>query len=428
MSTRTQLRQAISRNLRDLELATVASMSGSNPRCTELKRFPDDDFNDGQVYCYSGTGAGESQFISDFAQTNGELTPLSTWGTAPVANDLLEVRKADGLLVAAYHDAIDQAYRDIEDIYLADKLSETLTMERSRAEYTIPSGWRYLSSVEYLMPIIAWGSHSYDYAYSLYTGATTRVRLAQSIKVGNDVQISGVRLYLRKLGTISTAKTLTLAIQGNSSGFPNGSSIVTDATATLSTDSIDGTPAYYAFTFTNAVLLSRDTTYHLVLSISGAVDAVNYIIWCADTDNAYADGSPATYDGTDWTAVSGTTLIFSVLPARPNGVYVKLPPNLWHVTRSDKLLSLDVRYEGAGIRIIGQGQASLLTADATESTVPEGYVINQATALLLPQLPGDRKDNRDIKALLSYYQGRAEALRSRCRVQPRPSSAIVDLR
>lgn len=411
-------------------------MSTNNIRSNNLLHLPDDALNDGECFVYSGTAAGLSRRISDFAASNGEITPYSAYSPNAVAADLFEIHKYQGWMVADYNRAIDEAMQEAEDVYLADKIDTTLTMQQARFEYPIPSGFRYLGAVHMDTLLNAsdyWGSQVYDDDQPLFS-TSANAKLAQAfVPDANDIPsgrwVGSVRLFLRMVGTYSVARTLTLKIETNSSGAPSGTQ-VTNASATLSSSSVSGSYGYADFAFTNPVWLTGDTTFHLVLSISGAADSTNYIAWGRDDSTQYGNGAAATGTAAPvWTTIASAALIFALGNPVTTGRYAELAPDDWDVIRSDKFLWIRRPTEGRAIRVIGQGQATALSADTDTVGVPEGFIIAKATALMLagraggPQVDADARLQRAM-----YWESVAEKARRRLFTQPRPNSRAVDAR
>ena len=434
---RWQLRHNVARAVEGskFRLGTVTSMSGQNIRSNDLVQYPNDDWNDTEVFCYSGTGAGAGRIISDFAASNGEITPFVSWGTAPVANDLFELHRYQGWLTDDYNKAIDMAILAAKDTYLTDKLDTTLTMQQARFEYPIPSGYRYLSAVHEDTLLNAsdyWGSNLYDADQALFdTSAATK--LAQAfVPDANDIPsgrwVGSVRLFLRVIGTISPVRTLTMKIETNSSGAPSGTQ-VTNASATLLTSSVTGGYAYFSFAFTNPVFLTGDTTYHLVLSISGSADSTNYIAWGKDNSTQYGNGAAAKYSGSAWSTIASAAMIFVLGNPMSTARYRQLAPGDWDVVRSDKLLWIRCPTEGRVLRLLGQGQATALTADTDTIPVNEEYVVAKAAAIMLaghaagPQVDADARLQR-----AALYEQLAAVYKGHMRTIPRPNSRVVDAR
>ncbi len=414
-------------------LGTVTSMSTNNILSDDFAQYPDDQFNDGQLYIYSGTvGTAVSQYriISDFAQTSGNFTPVSAFSPQAVAGNLFEVHQHGGPFYADYNNAIDRAMIGAEDAYLTDKLSEALTMEFGRYEYPLPTGYRYLSKVQgdTLCPSGSmWGAENFEGSQGLYTAAGNQ-RISQAFVMDEDTWIGSIRLYLAHFGTIPTALTLTVSIQTNSSGLPSGDVVQNGTADTVLTSSIVGTYQFINFNLSKPVHLTADTTYHIVLQISSACDSTNFIGWGYDDGTSYGNGARATYGGAAWTAGTGTQ-IFVLGNPKITARYEDIPVTDWDVIRSDKLLYIADPIDGRVLRLIGQGQATALSADTDTIGVPEDYVIVKASAILLAGMAkGPQTDTQGMLQRAAYFDALAERYKAGMRVQPRPNSRVVDAR
>ncbi|MDO8671247.1 MAG: choice-of-anchor R domain-containing protein [Dehalococcoidia bacterium] len=417
------------------QLGTVSTMNGSNIRSNDLLAYPDDHWNDGECFVYSGTGAGGSRIVSDFAATLGEVTPFAAWDTAPVATDLFEMHQHDEWRADDYNKAIDLAILAAKDTYLTDKIDTTLTMQGVRFEYPIPSGFRYVGAVHMdtmLNGSDYWGSDNFDADQALFdTSATTKLSQA-FVPAANDVPsgrwVGSVRLFLRLVGSMSTARTLTLKIETDTAGAPSGTQ-VTNASATLLTSSVPGGYGYCDFAFTNPVWLTGDTTYHLVLSISGTADSTNYIAWGRDDSTSYGSGAAAKYSGAAWSTIASAALIFTLGNPASTARFAQLAADDWDVIRSDKLLWIRRPTEGRAIRILGQGQATALTADTDTIPINEEYVVAKASAIMLSgHASGPQLDLESRLQRATFYENLAGMYKAKMRVTPRPNSRIVDAR
>lgn len=126
--------------------------------------------------------------------------------------------------------------------------------------------------------------------------AAATTKIAQSFIPFDSVGCVGVDVYLRKVAT--PVDTVTVGIQGDSGGFPDGSYI---GSASMSGASISGSTTKYNFSFT--ATLSKLLPYHVVFERSGANDAVNYY-QSGLNSNVYKYGLAETYDGAAWSSTA----------------------------------------------------------------------------------------------------------------------------
>lgn len=455
MATRAAIRQAIFQNLKDDLTGTVSVVNSQTISVPEIVHLPTGELNDSEVYIYSGTGAGQSRRIRTHTQVLadgvGTLLPYANWTTPPNTTSLVEIHKFEyGWTVAKGNEAISQTHQALEDIYLTDVTDETLTMQGGRREYPIPSGLRWLHSVEidhpadvgtpgsvYDQGALNWGSTYYDQDRGLFS-ATSQAKLAQVFQVtsgGNPAGFwsGGVALFLRSVGTLPT-QTLTVRLETVSGGLPTGTLLDAKATGSIASSVVSGTYRYMQATWTAPVYVPSGTSVAIVVSTSASVDASNYVAWGEDTSTSYPFGSAARYDGSAWSAISGSAFVFAVQSSQLNSRFVPIPqadPNgpLWDVVRGQSVLWVRDPKEGFRLRLKGQGQATAPSADSDNVTIPEAFCIPKATSILLAMQPGGPQtdaDARDRWALA--HDARAERVLPMCRVQVRPNSKPVALR
>jgi hypothetical protein len=155
-------------------------------------------------------------------------------------------------------------------------------------------------------------------SYALATAANViDVELRESAILQNKIaatwtqsgaaQISEVVLVLKKNGTVSTTN-LTLTIEGDSTGDPDGSAI---GTATFSTDNVSSAYGGCTFTFSTPVEVADATTYHLVLASDYTSHADNNISWQAES-GLTSGGNQTIYDATVWAADADDSQIFII--------------------------------------------------------------------------------------------------------------------
>ncbi len=129
--------------------------------------------------------------------------------------------------------------------------------------------------------------------------------IAQSFKLPASTDVNGVSLVLSKSGTVPDDVPVTLTIEEDQPGKPNGT-VVTSATGAASGNlrpANISTPGAYRFNFTGYVTLDFNKTYWLRLTgawgASNKTDA-NFIQWHAHdgVSGDYTDGR-ALYQTTD---------------------------------------------------------------------------------------------------------------------------------
>lgn len=143
----------------------------------------------------------------------------------------------------------------------------------------------------------------------LRAGATTTVKLGMSFTQSGTRSIKRVALYLKKNGTITSGKIVTLAINSDSAGSPSATTLGT--AGTIQTDNISTTAGWVVFTFANPVDLTDATVYHLVLTGDYTASTSNYIGWYSNT--VASGGNYEDHDNSNWAAVTTTQKLMAYM-------------------------------------------------------------------------------------------------------------------
>jgi len=121
--------------------------------------------------------------------------------------------------------------------------------------------------------------------------------IAQSFSPVTGASVTTVALQLFKEG--EPGGTLTLTLEGDSAGTPDGAPV---ATAELSIASITNpNPAFYTFTFASAATLTAGETYWLRLGASYGASDDNLVLWSGNDGDAFSRGSAAYFNFTTQT-------------------------------------------------------------------------------------------------------------------------------
>lgn len=138
-------------------------------------------------------------------------------------------------------------------------------------------------------------------------------KLAQSFQTGSDaVRVKQVDLWLAKKN--SPTGNLSVRIETDSGGSPSGTAVAVGSTSsgTVAASGLGITMQKVTFTFAKPPALDASTTYWIVLSTTDGAHASNYVLWYADSDGGFANGTLKTYDGSVWSA-TGMDGIFRVM-------------------------------------------------------------------------------------------------------------------
>ncbi len=100
-------------------------------------------------------------------------------------------------------------------------------------------------------------------------------QLAQAFTVGNDLTISGVKLYLKKVG--APADDLTYTIETEAGNAP---STIVVATATVNESTLGTSYGYIEFTFASNLTLAQGARYQQRL-VTDRTSTADYVVWGA---------------------------------------------------------------------------------------------------------------------------------------------------
>jgi len=153
--------------------------------------------------------------------------------------------------------------------------------------------------------------------------AGTEYQQAQGFKLTAEEvksQIGGIRAYLKN--ATSCLGDITVRIEGDNAGVPDGVLANANATGTIPTGDVNATYGWVTCNFATSFALTASTQYWLVLSVAAQANDVGYD-WQSDASSpTYSDGTRAYHDGS-WTADSNSDLLFNIL-SRPTSVNCSL--------------------------------------------------------------------------------------------------------
>lgn len=406
MATRREIRRSIGnfrhRGRRLLEVfGTATAATSTTLDLAELDFYSDqsaDEFDGYGLSSVGGVGAGTEARVSTFTAANDRVTFTPSYATFDTTS-IIELWQSD-LNATRVNDAINRAIDLIRNEVLVPISATLYAYEGSRTEYPIPDNFVKLYGV-YALKVGAdtqVAAAEADTFRALYDAAA-RTRLAQGFKPTTTGLYRGLVLWLRKQGTIGTERTLTCVVDNDSSGAPNTASTITGTSTTVGTDDIFTETAPLFFDWGRPVQLVAGTQYWADLSISGNADSTNHIQWAEDDDNVYADGSLQTYNGSAWTNVSGSDMVFSLVKWSDD--WVELLGSDWDVTRrsttrgtlellGDAKRPLPTDFgvtltmtEGTPLRFLGLRRAARPTVDTDELEGPRAFIELEALATVM---------------------------------------------
>jgi len=133
----------------------------------------------------------------------------------------------------------------------------------------------------------------------LRNNTNDNIRLAAKWTQSGARQIKRVGLMLKKNGTITSGKIVTLELQTNSTADPSGTAV--GASVSVQTDAIGTAYDWVVFEFPKPIDVADSTVYWLVLTGDYDVSSTNNITW--RTTTVASGGNANVYDSA-WSAVA----------------------------------------------------------------------------------------------------------------------------
>jgi hypothetical protein len=385
--TRRQIRQAIGYNLGVLYVSTTTSVVDDASLIDTSLRGGDDAHNGKWVVASANTGsitAGEISRVDDYVQSSTDCTVAPAFsGSIPSGMEYelwesaYEPQRIHALINNAIMDTTGRVYTPVESLSLYATGNST--------RYDIPSALDMINRVQYRKTVTATRIHEAsttfdektdtDFTQSLDTqdrkqgNQSLKMVIAGGAGAGDFVTDSITSLDLSKYDYVELwAKSTVATSSGNFKLLLDDSASCASPLETLSL------PALSADTWTYCrIAMANPETDTAIISVGLEYDA---------------DIGACTIWIDDIKAVVNDT-----------AVWERLPTNLWSIdkTANDLVFTSD----GRGIagyhllKLIGGTKPALLTAETTECTVDDWYVIARATALALQGTPaGDPGENR----------------------------------
>lgn len=144
-----------------------------------------------------------------------------------------------------------------------------------------------------------------DVDNDLRDGTASNIELGLQFTQSGARQIKSVWLNLKKKGTITSGKVVTVQVHGDTGGEkPDDTLVHADAAATVETDDIAATYGLVEFALTRPVDLADATAYWIVLEGDYDVSSTNCISLATTT---VASGGNFNWHDADWDATMVTT-------------------------------------------------------------------------------------------------------------------------
>jgi len=145
--------------------------------------------------------------------------------------------------------------------------------------------------------------------------AGTNERLGQSFKLTTQTRLRAITAEIKRVGTPAVGTSIFFTIEADVSGAPSGTALGTSEQRDAN-DIVTINERESVFRFeTEVTSLTVGTTFWMVAHATYGVSASNHLVWRASNANPYADGTLSRFNGTTWTAVSGTDQAFRLITA-----------------------------------------------------------------------------------------------------------------
>jgi hypothetical protein len=142
-----ELRQSVAMSLDDLYVCQVDA-NATNATCANATLLKSDDFFNGwDIRFYLGTHKDITREVTDFDNATNTVTFAPVLASNTDTTDYFELHKIYS--TRQYNDAINRAIEMFKDEYLLDIKDETTTFSTNTYEYSVPSGFRYISQIYY---------------------------------------------------------------------------------------------------------------------------------------------------------------------------------------------------------------------------------------------------------------------------------------
>lgn len=182
-------------------------------------------------------------------------------------------------------------------------------------QYTVSGSTVYMGNRVEMLKYYAIAGYALfaDLAWNITDG--TRNSLAESFisEHGKARNCASISIPLQRVGTIPNTTKVTIEIQGDSGGEPDGAAIANGVSNQIDGDDITSNWAWTAFTFGATLpILSPGVTYWIVLKTSAVLTGGALINWGTDsTSPDFNDGNFSVFD-TVWVDQPNTVGLFHV--------------------------------------------------------------------------------------------------------------------
>lgn len=358
----------------DFHNSTASANGDTTSLIDNTLRGGDDEFIGKWIYMTSGDNDGKETRVDDYAETGTDMTLAPALSSATTAADsyMLFDRRYSA---TAIKDAINQAITDVAGRVYRYEESFALFADGVTTRFDLPSEMDMVNRIKFRSYVPTTVVHNCDSTFDETTDTGFGQELdTEDKKRGQSLKIT-VDATLATVGEFVTAAISSIDISGKThlEGWVKSTVALTANDYVIHLDSgvvqADGTdleslnvPAVSADTWTYfRIALANPETDTAIVSIGLEmnVDKGAHTVW-------FDDIKAVNHDAAQWTPVG---------------------KNLWNIDREEN----DLYFSPAGVRGLGYGMLKLeggsipasMTANSDVATVPEQYLIAQATAYLL---------------------------------------------
>ena len=374
--TRGSIRRSIGNNLGIL-IDGVATSTVDTASLLDTKNLlgGEDEHNQKEVMIYDATGSivdGETSIVSDFASATNDATMSPVFTASITTGDKYEMWKTPWR-IADINDAINQAINEVTNKALQIKEDSTLFTETDKHLYTIPSAFTHLFRVEYVYNQTEVAVDDCEVAWTSGTGTTTTA----------DSSFNKEGTYCSKNVVVSVGAAQRLCYEDISSIDLTGCDKIEfwmySSIATVATDleiHLSSTAAIASAEETIAIpAMAAATWYRHSLSMEAPhSDSAIISVGIYQVANL----ADFTFYVDDIIAVNSASKEYRELPIEHWGI-AKGSTNYLQLSES----GLSLIGSGKYMRLTGYQIPARLDADATESEIDPGWLINKVTGELL---------------------------------------------
>lgn len=182
-------------------------------------------------------------------------------------------------------------------------------------QYEVSGSTVYMGNQVNMLKYYAIAGYALFSDFSWFIDDGTQTSLAESFisEHGKDRNCASISLPIQRVGTIPSSTKVTIEIQGDSGGAPDGTAIDNGTSNQIDGDDIDTNWIWTSFTFGATLpILVAGVTYWIVLKTSAGLTGGALLQWGTDTTSPdFDDGNFSVFDSS-WVDQPDTVGLFQV--------------------------------------------------------------------------------------------------------------------